>query len=118
MVPRNFLQENKWATDHLWINLAISQARSDKKKLEKLEKLPTRVFGFSNRCKFPFYNTEFGWWKPVWSSPALKLNRDTKDGEGIAAWIGSSMEDMIKFEQDLASSRMVPSVQAYLSSCL
>jgi hypothetical protein len=35
----------------------------------------------------------------------LKLNRvaiflDTKDGEGIEAWIGVSKEDTVKFEQD------------------
>ncbi|XP_073266308.1 epi-neemfruitin B synthase L1AT [Populus alba] len=63
------------------------------------------VFGFSSWCNFPFYETDFGWGKPLWLSPALKLNRvaiflDTKDGEGIEAWIGLSEEDMVKFEQD------------------
>lgn len=63
------------------------------------------VFGFSSWCNFPFYETDFGWGKPLWLSAALKLNKvaiflDTKDGEGIEAWIGLSEEDMVKFEQD------------------
>jgi shikimate O-hydroxycinnamoyltransferase/omega-hydroxypalmitate O-feruloyl transferase len=63
------------------------------------------LFGFSSWCNFPFYETDFGWGKPLWVSPALKFNRvavflDTKDGEGIEAWIGLSKEDMVKFEQD------------------
>ncbi|CAK7345066.1 unnamed protein product [Dovyalis caffra] len=72
-----------------------------------------RVFGFSSWCKFPFYEADFGWGKPIWSSPVLKLNRvaiflDTKDGKGIDAWIGLSKEDMIKFEKN-------PSILTYAS---
>ncbi|KAG5242358.1 vinorine synthase [Salix suchowensis] len=62
------------------------------------------VFSFSSWCKFPFYEADFGWGKPIWLSPALKLNRvaifvDTADGEGIEAWISLSKEDMVMFEQ-------------------
>ncbi|KAF9679370.1 hypothetical protein SADUNF_Sadunf06G0008000 [Salix dunnii] len=62
------------------------------------------VFGLSSWCKFPFYEADFGWGKPIRLSPALKLNRvaiflDTADGEGIEAWISLSKEDMVMFEQ-------------------
>uniref|UniRef100_A0A6N2M0M2 Uncharacterized protein n=1 Tax=Salix viminalis TaxID=40686 RepID=A0A6N2M0M2_SALVM len=62
------------------------------------------VFSFSSWCKFPFYEADFGWGKPIRLSPALQLNRvaiflDTADGEGIEAWISLSKEDMVMFEQ-------------------
>ncbi|CAK7345068.1 unnamed protein product [Dovyalis caffra] len=85
-----------------------------KKAGEQARKSPNlRVFGFSSWCKFPFYEADFGWGKPIWSSPALKLNRvaiflDTKDGKGIEAWIGLSKDDMVKFEKN-------PSILTYAS---
>ncbi|KAF9679369.1 hypothetical protein SADUNF_Sadunf06G0007900 [Salix dunnii] len=62
------------------------------------------VFSFSSWCKFPFYEADFGWGKPIWLSPAFKLYRvaiflDTADGEGIEAWISLCKEDMVMFQQ-------------------
>ncbi|XP_022737052.1 salutaridinol 7-O-acetyltransferase-like [Durio zibethinus] len=73
----------------------------------------TRVFNFSSWCRFPFYETDFGWGKPVWFGTALKLNKlaiflDTSDGKGIEAWIGLTKEEMTKLEQD-------PGILAYAS---
>ncbi|XP_065860873.1 stemmadenine O-acetyltransferase-like [Euphorbia lathyris] len=62
------------------------------------------AFGFSSWCRFPFYEIDFGWEKPIWVATTLKLNQgailiDTKDGEGIEAWVTLSKEDMAKFQQ-------------------
>ncbi|WCJ36909.1 HXXXD-type acyl-transferase family protein [Euphorbia peplus] len=64
-----------------------------------------KVFGFSSWCRFPLYETNFGWGNPVWVATTLKLNKtaifiDTKDGEGIEAWVTLPKEDMAKFQQN------------------
>ncbi|XVE56641.1 hypothetical protein DITRI_Ditri04bG0026800 [Diplodiscus trichospermus] len=77
-----------------------------------------RVFNFSSWCRFPFYETDFGWGKPLWFATAMKLNRvaillDTRDGKGIEAWIGLTKEEMAKLEQDhgiLAYASFNPSI--------
>ncbi|EEF51845.1 stemmadenine O-acetyltransferase [Ricinus communis] len=61
-------------------------------------------FSISSWCRFPFYEADFGWGKPIWVTTAL-INRcafllDTKDGQGIEAWIGLPKEVMSKFEQN------------------
>ncbi|OAY47916.1 stemmadenine O-acetyltransferase [Manihot esculenta] len=78
-----------------------------KKKGEELGKNPNlmKVFGFSSWCRFPFYEADFGWGKPSWVTTALKLHKvaifiDSKDGEGIEAWVCLPKEDMVKFEQN------------------
>ncbi|WCJ36910.1 HXXXD-type acyl-transferase family protein [Euphorbia peplus] len=64
-----------------------------------------KVFGFSSWCRFPFYKTDFGWGNPIWVATTLKFNEtaifiDTKDGEGIEAWVTLPKEDMVKFQQN------------------
>ncbi|XP_050221707.1 salutaridinol 7-O-acetyltransferase-like [Mercurialis annua] len=63
-----------------------------------------KMLGISSWCRFPFYESDFGWGKPVWVTPAM-ISRgvfllDTKDGHGIEAWIGLPEEIMAKFEKD------------------
>ncbi|EEF51843.1 stemmadenine O-acetyltransferase [Ricinus communis] len=86
-----------------------------KKKAEELGRRPnlTRVFGFSSWCRFPFYEADFGWGKPTWVGTAMKLYKvaifiDSKDGQGIEAWVSLPKEDMAKFEQN-------PDICAYAS---
>lgn len=74
------------------------------------------MFSFSSWCRFPFYETDFGWGKPIWFGTSIRHNRtasflDTKDGEGIEAWLTLNLEEMVKFEQDptiLASATFKP----------
>ncbi|XP_050218039.1 stemmadenine O-acetyltransferase-like [Mercurialis annua] len=61
-----------------------------------------KQFSISSWCKFPFYEADFGWGKPIWVTTAL-INTsafllDTKDGEGMECWIGLPKEEMPKFE--------------------
>ncbi|OAY47913.1 stemmadenine O-acetyltransferase [Manihot esculenta] len=70
-------------------------------------------FVFSSWCKSQFYEVDFGWGKPTWVGTALKLYKiavfmDTKDGEGIEAWVSLPKKDMMKFEQN-------PGIRAYSS---
>ncbi|EOY22399.1 3'-N-debenzoyl-2'-deoxytaxol N-benzoyltransferase, putative [Theobroma cacao] len=75
------------------------------------------MFGFTSWCRFPFYETDFGWGKPIWLGTALRFNRaafflDTRDGEGIEAWITLTQKEMAKLEQDpdiLAHASFKPS---------
>ncbi|KAB1201178.1 Salutaridinol 7-O-acetyltransferase [Morella rubra] len=57
-------------------------------------------------CRFPIYEADFGWGKPVWVSSSKMLYRnligffDTKSGNGIEVWVNLGMDDMAKFEED------------------
>ncbi|KAL1197256.1 BAHD acyltransferase [Cardamine amara subsp. amara] len=58
-------------------------------------------------CKMQLYDASFGWGSPVWVAgnvvPALAnvtVLIDSKDGEGIEAWVTLYQEDMSLFEQN------------------
>ncbi|KAJ9169406.1 hypothetical protein P3X46_017608 [Hevea brasiliensis] len=63
-------------------------------------------FSFTSLCKFPVYEADFGWGKPVWVASArlifknLVIFLDNKEGQGIEAWINLKEADMAKFEID------------------
>ncbi|GLU21789.1 hypothetical protein SLE2022_379050 [Rubroshorea leprosula] len=63
-------------------------------------------FAFTSLCRFPVYETDFGWGKPVWVGSARMTFKnlvtffDTKSGDGIEMWINLKEEDMAKFEAD------------------
>ncbi|XP_010502923.1 PREDICTED: BAHD acyltransferase At5g47980-like isoform X1 [Camelina sativa] len=57
-------------------------------------------------CKIPLYKTCFGWGFPVWFpgnvSPILEnvtVLIDSKDGQGVEAWVTLPQEEMLRFEQ-------------------
>ncbi|XP_050206872.1 stemmadenine O-acetyltransferase-like [Mercurialis annua] len=57
-------------------------------------------------CRFGLYDADFGWGRPVWvSSTSVRLSNvavlmDTRDGDGIEAWLTLTEEDMNFFESD------------------
>ncbi|CAI9761722.1 unnamed protein product [Fraxinus pennsylvanica] len=65
------------------------------------------TFNFTSLCRFPLYEADFGWGRPVWVGSAsltyknLVTFMDTKSGDGIEAWINLKKEDMVKFEADM-----------------
>ncbi|KAM4102173.1 hypothetical protein ACB094_05G203900 [Castanea mollissima] len=73
---------------------------------EKVLKKDIVQFNFSSWCRFPIYETDFGWGNPMWIgevSPPFKnatVFIDTKSGDGIEAWVNLKEEDMAKFESD------------------
>ncbi|XP_062074894.1 stemmadenine O-acetyltransferase-like [Humulus lupulus] len=63
-------------------------------------------YRFSSWLRFPLYETDLGWGKPIW---ACVTNIPIKDvvilmsnssGDGVEAWINLEEEDMARFEKD------------------
>ncbi|KAF8378155.1 hypothetical protein HHK36_029492 [Tetracentron sinense] len=63
-------------------------------------------FSFSSWLRFPFYETDFGWGKPIWVTTTclpfknVVIFMDTSSGGGIEAWMNMLEEDMAEFEAD------------------
>jgi len=81
-------------------------------------------FSFTSLCKFPVYEADFGWGKPLWVASARMSYKnlvafiDTKEGDGIEAWINLDQNDMSRFEADEELLRYVssnPSVMVSVS---
>ncbi|XP_068666828.1 vinorine synthase-like [Aristolochia californica] len=79
---------------------------SKRKVAEKFSNMEVEVCSFTSWTRFPMYDADFGWGKPLWVSTAnLQLRNVTillgrRWGEGIEAWVSLEKEDMAKFEQD------------------
>ncbi|KAI3452627.1 hypothetical protein Pfo_009291 [Paulownia fortunei] len=78
-----------------------------KQRMAQANKGELISFNFTSLCRFPLYEADFGWGKPVWVGSAgltyknLVTFMDTAAGDGIEAWINLKKEDMEKFEADL-----------------
>ncbi|XVE65258.1 hypothetical protein DITRI_Ditri07aG0166700 [Diplodiscus trichospermus] len=79
------------------------------------------VYRCSSWCKFPFYDTDFGWGKPIWHVSVNKLVNntialaDTRSGDGIEAVLALDEEEMALFEQNeelLKYAALNPSIYA------
>ncbi|KAK2636672.1 hypothetical protein Ddye_031464 [Dipteronia dyeriana] len=63
-------------------------------------------FNITSLCRFPLYESDFGWGKPVWvGSVSLTFSNvvtffDTVSGNGIEAWMNMKKEDMARLEVD------------------
>ncbi|KFK44501.1 hypothetical protein AALP_AA1G265200 [Arabis alpina] len=72
-------------------------------------------FSFTSLCKFPVYEADFRWGKPLWVASARMSYKnlvafiDTKEGDGIEAWINLDQNDMSRFENDEELLRYVSS---------
>ncbi|KAK6116573.1 hypothetical protein DH2020_049679 [Rehmannia glutinosa] len=78
-----------------------------KERMARATKGELVTFNVTSLCRFPLYEADFGWGKPVWVGSAgltyknLVTFMDTANGDGIEAWINLKKEDMEKFEADL-----------------
>ncbi|KAJ4700992.1 vinorine synthase-like [Melia azedarach] len=64
----------------------------------------SRVFSISDWTRFPCYETDFGWGKPIWVATVALMDTGTvvlasSDGAGDEAWVALPKEEMAKFEQ-------------------
>ncbi|KAL5984082.1 hypothetical protein ACLOJK_018184 [Asimina triloba] len=74
--------------------------------LAKYDDTKVDLYPISSWCGFPFYEVDFGWGKPAWVSACTMVSLNlvvllnTRDGDGIEAWV--NMEDvlMAKLAQD------------------
>ncbi|EOY00801.1 hypothetical protein QUC31_014111 [Theobroma cacao] len=77
-----------------------------KEMVGKLIRGETIYFSFSSLCKFPLYEADFGWGKPIWVGSATLASmhgvifQDIISSDGIEAWINLKEEDMAKFDCD------------------
>lgn len=64
------------------------------------------LYTCSSWCRFPLYESDFGWGKPIWVTTAsivLKntvLMMDTRSGDGIEVSVNLEEQDMAVFERD------------------
>ncbi|KAL4193316.1 hypothetical protein AMTRI_Chr06g198790 [Amborella trichopoda] len=64
------------------------------------------AFGISSYCKFPLYESDFGWGKPDWVSSVggfitgVAFLFDDPSENGIQAWVNLGEEEMAHFECD------------------
>ncbi|XP_022948443.1 deacetylvindoline O-acetyltransferase-like [Cucurbita moschata] len=64
------------------------------------------VYCCSSWCKFPLYDADFGWGKPMWitvpdfDSKNLIMLMDARDGKGVEAIVRLEEEEMAVFQQN------------------
>ncbi|CAI9771958.1 unnamed protein product [Fraxinus pennsylvanica] len=74
--------------------------------IEKINESGKNSLRFTDWSKFKFYDADFGFGKPIWTSVAnipiinLVMLMNTKENDGIEAWVHLHEEDMAYFEQD------------------
>ncbi|KAE8663865.1 BAHD acyltransferase [Hibiscus syriacus] len=63
-------------------------------------------FGVTSLCRFPLYEADFGWGKPVWAASGDRQIQntavflDTVTGHGIEAWVTLNEEVMAKLDSN------------------
>ncbi|MFQ6663969.1 hypothetical protein Gotur_031249 [Gossypium turneri] len=61
---------------------------------------------FTSLCRFPLYEADFGWGKPIWAASGDREIKNTTvfmdavNGDGIEAWVTLDEEEMKKFDTD------------------
>ncbi|KAL6350409.1 hypothetical protein AAG906_004360 [Vitis piasezkii] len=78
-----------------------------KERAERVTKGEIESFRFTSFCRFPVYEADFGWGKPIWvGSGSLPFKNlvifidSSGTNGGIEAWINLVEEDMDKFQGD------------------
>ncbi|XP_075507558.1 pelargonidin 3-O-(6-caffeoylglucoside) 5-O-(6-O-malonylglucoside) 4'''-malonyltransferase-like [Primulina tabacum] len=85
----------RWALIDMDYDVAKKAACSDSK-----------VVWFTDWSKFGEYELDFGWGKPIWVSLSnvyvqdMVILMNTKENDGIEAWVYLHESDMAYFEQD------------------
>ena len=77
-----------------------------KEQAERFTKGEIESFHFTSLCRFPLYEADFGWGKPIWVGSAslpfknLVVFMDSGSNGRIEAWINLVEEDMGKCQED------------------
>ncbi|KAF5200908.1 Salutaridinol 7-o-acetyltransferase [Thalictrum thalictroides] len=93
--------------NNLKYNDGISMFHDSLRQLHELSvKEEIGFYTITSWCRFPFYEADFGWGKPIWATPLsvahknLVVLMDTKCGKGIEAMVSLDDEEMAIFESD------------------
>ncbi|KAK1294574.1 Deacetylvindoline O-acetyltransferase [Acorus calamus] len=84
-------------------------------QLERAEEVEVERYMFTSWCRFPFYETDFGWGGPAWvASPPYMLENffllmSARGGDGFEVWAFLTEEEMEGFAND-------PELLAFTSS--
>ncbi|KAL6350169.1 hypothetical protein AAG906_004109 [Vitis piasezkii] len=98
----------------------LSKACGAMKEVQKMimSKGEMELYRFSSWSRFPFYETDFGFGRPIWvctiTAPIKNVIvlMDTKSGGGIEAWVTMVEEDMTKFQRHYELLEFVSSTQS------
>ncbi|KAI4383567.1 hypothetical protein MLD38_009390 [Melastoma candidum] len=96
-IDQNYIEELRKGDNHLDFI---------KRSADAFHKGELISLNFTSLCKFPVYDSDFGWGRPTWvASAALTYKNlvvfiDTKSGDGIEAYINLKEDDMAKLEAD------------------
>lgn len=67
----------------------------------------TNFLVFADNCDFGFYEADFGWGEPLWTTTRPQRPRSnttalmaTKEGDGIEAWVYLDENEMRRFQED------------------
>ncbi|KAJ7961900.1 Vinorine synthase-like [Quillaja saponaria] len=97
----------------------VSISEAFKKIDDLLKNCEKDFYNCTSWCRFSFYHADFGWGRPKWVSiSSLRIKNtiilmDTRDSNGIEAWLTLSEEDMAlveKNEELLAFATLNPSI--------
>lgn len=96
-----------------------------KKAFENPSLVP-ETCNFTTCCRFPIYEVDFGWGKPIWVGPPILPSKNlaillnTSCGKGIEAWINMFEDDIELLQRDhhLLSLPQVPRKELSLGSTM
>ncbi|XP_052181219.1 stemmadenine O-acetyltransferase-like [Diospyros lotus] len=77
-----------------------------KKVGEQLSKGDVEICNFSSWCRFPVYEVDYGWGRPVWAATTtlpfknVVILMSTRCGDGVEAWVNLLAEDMAALQCD------------------
>ncbi|OVA17576.1 Transferase [Macleaya cordata] len=81
--------------------------RSTLEAPEQFNNSEVELYTMTSWCRFPFYEVDFGWGKPIWVCTVNLLIKngfilmDTRCGSGVEAWVTLDEHKMAEFESDL-----------------
>ncbi|CAK7329171.1 unnamed protein product [Dovyalis caffra] len=87
-------------------DLFLTVINDFRKVSEAVKESDADVYMFSSWCQLPLYEADFGWGKPSLLRRGGQVQKemilllDTKDGDGIEAWVSLEEENMLLFQQD------------------
>ncbi|KAL3570216.1 hypothetical protein D5086_027465 [Populus alba] len=87
-------------------DLFSSVVNTKTEMIEAFHRSDADFYMFNSWCRMPVYEVDFGWGNPGWFSAVVVPGHnmfhfmDTKDGDGIEAWVSLEEDDMLLFQEN------------------